>query len=80
MLIHTGKFIKQMLSNEELLIVLRRQITFERDQKVAAIECLAPSVLYLLFFHLSWRQVAMLRGCVPLCVNASLHRALLGVL
>jgi len=27
---------KKMLSNDELLIVVRRQIDFDRDQKVAA--------------------------------------------
>jgi hypothetical protein len=30
-----------MLSNEELLFVLRLQVTFDTEQKVAAIECLA---------------------------------------
>jgi hypothetical protein len=37
--------IQKMLSNEELLIVLRLKINFGRDQKAAAIDCLATSVL-----------------------------------
>jgi hypothetical protein len=42
--LHLGKTSTQrwvdpkMLSNEELLIALRRQINFERDQKAAAID------------------------------------------
>lgn len=34
----TGKLIQQMLSIEELLIVLRWQINFDRDQKMATID------------------------------------------
>jgi hypothetical protein len=34
-----------MLPNEELLIVLRQQINFDRDRKAAAIDCLVTSVL-----------------------------------
>jgi len=34
-----------MLSNEELFIVLRRPINFDRDQKAAAIDCLATSAI-----------------------------------
>jgi hypothetical protein len=39
-------FPKQILSNEELLIVLRRQINFYRDQQAAAIDCLAISLIH----------------------------------
>jgi hypothetical protein len=39
------RLIQKMLSNEEQLIVLRRQIHFDRDQKAAAIECLATSAV-----------------------------------
>ena len=31
-----------MLVNEELLIVLSRQVNFDRDQKAAAIDCQNP--------------------------------------
>jgi len=34
-----------MLSNEEILIVLKRHIYFDRNQKATAIDCLATSVL-----------------------------------
>jgi hypothetical protein len=34
-----------MLSNEEVLIILKRHIYFDRDQKATAIYCLATSVL-----------------------------------
>jgi hypothetical protein len=34
-----------MLSNEELFVVLRRPINFDRDQKAAAIDCLATSAI-----------------------------------
>ena len=36
-------WIPKMLSNEELFIVLRRVINFNRDQKAAAIDCIATS-------------------------------------
>jgi len=34
-----------MLSNEQVLIVLKRHIYFDTDQKATAISCLATSVL-----------------------------------
>jgi len=36
---------KKMLSNEELLILLRRNVNFDRDQKSAAFDCLATSAV-----------------------------------
>jgi hypothetical protein len=37
-LLRRGTLIQKMLSNEELLIALRRQINFDRNQKAAAID------------------------------------------
>jgi hypothetical protein len=54
-----GQLIQNMLSNGELLIVLRRQIRFDEDQRAAAIDwwitidCLATSALLLPRFPFS---------------------------
>jgi hypothetical protein len=45
-----------MLSNEELLIVLRRQINFDRDQKAVAIDCFVTSGV---------RWQLLIYACVP---------------
>jgi hypothetical protein len=38
--------IQKMLPNEELLIVLRRQINCDKDHKEASIDCLATSATH----------------------------------
>jgi len=40
-------YAKKMLSNEEVVIVLKRHIYFDTDQKATAIDCFATSVLTL---------------------------------
>jgi len=42
-LLRSGRPIQNILSNEELLIVLRRHLNLDKDQKAAAIDCLVTS-------------------------------------
>jgi len=45
MLLRIGRLIQEVLSNEELLLLLMQQVNFDRDQKAAAIDCSGTSVL-----------------------------------